>query len=49
MSEQKRIVEKLDKAFFEIEKSIEIIKKKEIALNSLKSSLLESELKNEDC
>ncbi len=44
LSEQQRIVAKLDAAFAEIDRAIELTKQREIALTSLKSSILSSEL-----
>ena len=48
LPEQKRIVAKLDKSFAEIDKAIEITKKKKNNYISLKSALLSQQLGNED-
>ena len=45
LPEQKRIVERLDRAFAEIDKAIELTQQRENSLNSLKNSMLNSELK----
>ncbi len=44
LADQQRIVDKLDAAFAEIDRAIELTKQREIALTSLKSSILSSEL-----
>ena len=45
LAEQQRIVAKLDAAFAEIDKAVELTNKRKVELNSLKSSVLSSELK----
>lgn len=48
LAQQQRIVAKLDAAFAEIDEAISLIKQKELALTSLKSSILSNELSARD-
>ena len=48
LAEQQRIVAKLDAAFAEIDDALSLTRQREVALTSLKSSILSNELKTKD-